>query len=218
MGNEQSHPKPQAVMGRLPAQGAAGEGTPVSPNDNIEKGMHNSLGLNHCFLNVVIQSLWHLKSFRERFFSLVCGLSYFFDLRFLILPVRSEYYATGCCYQEYNHRCPVDQNGKKLDCVFCSLSTIFNNYKYAQTAFVLPDPLRSALHKLYSTEQRFAWGTMCDAGEAMEEILHWFHSEALETSRDEAFDKACNPKCISHTVFGAFFCDVVTCARCRANK
>jgi len=32
-----------------------------------EKGLANSTGLHHCFLNVVIQSLWHTRAFRERF-------------------------------------------------------------------------------------------------------------------------------------------------------
>lgn len=34
----------------------------------MEKGLVNNRGENNCFLNVVIQSLWHLESFRSRFF------------------------------------------------------------------------------------------------------------------------------------------------------
>ena len=34
------------------------------------KGLYNRVGLNNCFLNVVIQSLWHIDHFRERFISL----------------------------------------------------------------------------------------------------------------------------------------------------
>src|SRR3989338_8728197 len=33
----------------------------------MDKGLANPAGSNNCFLNVVIQSLWHLVSFRERF-------------------------------------------------------------------------------------------------------------------------------------------------------
>jgi len=33
-----------------------------------DKGLLNSRGENNCFLNVVIQSLWHLSIFRSRFF------------------------------------------------------------------------------------------------------------------------------------------------------
>jgi hypothetical protein len=32
--------------------------------------MNNSTGAYHCFLNVVVQSLWHLQSFRTRLTSL----------------------------------------------------------------------------------------------------------------------------------------------------
>lgn len=35
--------------------------------DKSFKGLENRLGANNCFLNVVIQSLWHLASFRENF-------------------------------------------------------------------------------------------------------------------------------------------------------
>lgn len=34
------------------------------------KGLNNDVGLNHCFLNVVIQSLWQVAAFRERLISL----------------------------------------------------------------------------------------------------------------------------------------------------
>lgn len=35
--------------------------------ERVEKGLVNSFGQNNCFLNVVIQSLWHLAPFREKF-------------------------------------------------------------------------------------------------------------------------------------------------------
>ena len=35
--------------------------------DKENKGLENYLGANNCFLNVVIQSLWHLASFRKLF-------------------------------------------------------------------------------------------------------------------------------------------------------
>jgi hypothetical protein len=33
----------------------------------LNKGLDNKFGENNCFLNVVIQSLWHLKDFRNNF-------------------------------------------------------------------------------------------------------------------------------------------------------
>lgn len=35
--------------------------------ERVEKGLVNNFGQNNCFLNVVIQSLWHLAPFREKF-------------------------------------------------------------------------------------------------------------------------------------------------------
>jgi len=37
--------------------------------DSKFKGLVNKKGTNNCFLNVVIQSLWHLQSFRINFLS-----------------------------------------------------------------------------------------------------------------------------------------------------
>ena len=37
--------------------------------DTKFRGLKNSLGKNNCYLNVVIQSLWHLISFRINFLS-----------------------------------------------------------------------------------------------------------------------------------------------------
>eukprot|EP01094_Clydonella_sp_ATCC50884_P018278 TRINITY_DN3364_c0_g1_i2.p2 TRINITY_DN3364_c0_g1~~TRINITY_DN3364_c0_g1_i2.p2 ORF type:complete len:205 (-),score=71.75 TRINITY_DN3364_c0_g1_i2:157-771(-) len=34
---------------------------------SVKKGLFNEAGENNCFLNVVIQALWHMKSFRNRF-------------------------------------------------------------------------------------------------------------------------------------------------------
>ena len=31
------------------------------------KGIENSKGSNNCFLNVILQSFWHIASFRENF-------------------------------------------------------------------------------------------------------------------------------------------------------
>lgn len=44
-------------------------GTTPEPNPRKEKGLSNYIGENNCFLNVVIQALWHLDPFREAFSS-----------------------------------------------------------------------------------------------------------------------------------------------------
>jgi len=39
----------------------------LQPKFPEEKGLENNIGENNCFLNVVIQSLWHLEEFKRRF-------------------------------------------------------------------------------------------------------------------------------------------------------
>ncbi len=36
----------------------------------LVRGLSNDSGLNNCFLNVVIQGVWHLRSFREALLNL----------------------------------------------------------------------------------------------------------------------------------------------------
>ena len=43
------------------------ENRPSLEYDTTFKGLRNEVGKNNCFLNVVIQSLWHLASFRLSF-------------------------------------------------------------------------------------------------------------------------------------------------------
>ena len=33
----------------------------------LVRGLSNEPGHNNCFLNVIVQSLWHLKAFRQKF-------------------------------------------------------------------------------------------------------------------------------------------------------
>ncbi len=62
------------------------------------KGLENRFGENNCFLNVVIQSLWHLKEFRRNFkhqekhnhpkdtACIFCALEVFFTVLFTGTP------------------------------------------------------------------------------------------------------------------------------------
>lgn len=56
-------------MGHGPS-GVVGRGGELSRGGELHKGLYNSRGKYHCFLNSVVQSLWHLDAFRERFLAL----------------------------------------------------------------------------------------------------------------------------------------------------
>lgn len=42
----------------------------------LVRGLRNDTGLNNCFLNVVIQSLWHLRPFRQALLALDLEVSF----------------------------------------------------------------------------------------------------------------------------------------------
>lgn len=46
---------------------ATAESTTAASEDHLARGLENEDGANHCFLNVVIQAFWSLRSFRTRF-------------------------------------------------------------------------------------------------------------------------------------------------------
>lgn len=56
-----------------PSTTPANPPTSASPKMNVSsqsKGLFNNFGENNCFLNVIIQTLWHLDSFRIPFLKL----------------------------------------------------------------------------------------------------------------------------------------------------
>ena len=55
--------KPGAMAGVV---STAKNGLP-SPSSPMTRGLANASGQNNCFLNVVVQSLWHLDAFRAKF-------------------------------------------------------------------------------------------------------------------------------------------------------
>lgn len=60
--------RPQYPPGRGPpsANGSAPAGGETGLQETVAgKGLVNETGQYNCFLNVVIQSLWHLRSFRR---------------------------------------------------------------------------------------------------------------------------------------------------------
>ena len=55
----------------------------------LVRGLSNEAGRNNCFLNVIIQSLWHLRSFREALLAMQpqVGTSYLHRIRVQLMPI-----------------------------------------------------------------------------------------------------------------------------------
>jgi hypothetical protein len=118
---------------------------PSAPSGPIreEKGLTNRAGDNHCFLNVTIQSLWHLTSFRALF------------------EARPVQHAPDC------------------SCVYCALTLILTNYRFAASNVLAPDVLRRSLDLLYAKDGKFQLGDLSDAVECFDAICTTLHQVSV---------------------------------------
>lgn len=177
------------------------------------KGLSNELGENNCFLNVIIQSLWHVRSCR-------------------VLISMGDH--------AVHHRCGGDvaqagaaskNNGFGAPCLLCELEQIFIMYQFSEEPVLDVDRVRVALSDV------FALGDMNDATETLEAILdalHWdtlnrmltirrgsqvpLHAGELSHSmKEDASAIACEPMCIAHLVFQMNMMELKTCTQCGAT-
>eukprot|EP00441_Pelagodinium_beii_P032088 CAMPEP_0197632918 /NCGR_PEP_ID=MMETSP1338-20131121/9435_1 /TAXON_ID=43686 ORGANISM="Pelagodinium beii, Strain RCC1491" /NCGR_SAMPLE_ID=MMETSP1338 /ASSEMBLY_ACC=CAM_ASM_000754 /LENGTH=470 /DNA_ID=CAMNT_0043204495 /DNA_START=50 /DNA_END=1462 /DNA_ORIENTATION=- len=192
-----------------------------------EKGLENDNGANHCFLNVVIQALWNLQSFRRRL---------------LLAPEHPhEPFAQG--FENRTEESTVDVS--EVDGVYCALKSVFSGFDASEATTLPPDALRLALSKVYNTEGRFKIGEMEDATETIEALLgilhawHVRHPNAIESIDDqckacsssssecrhvsaaarveEASNFGCHPLCLGHEVCGIEYVDLPRCTFCGAT-
>jgi hypothetical protein len=152
-----------------------------------EKGLFNAKGLNNCFTSVVIQSLWHLEAFRERFAVLPAHVH----------PTPEEQAACVRCALTHiftHYQFGVDDI-LPPDALRVALSLVIDHH--LQTS-------------------KFAMGGMSDAEEALEEVLRFLHCDHInaQTKNSTAnLDTTCTPECISHHVFGMQLMDQKVCTR-----
>ncbi|CAH0486457.1 unnamed protein product [Peronospora farinosa] len=182
---------------------------------SARKGLRNDLGSNNCFLNVIIQSLWHVRS-----------------CRVLI--------STGD--HAVHHRCGgKPTNASTLEtmtitpCLLCELEQIFIMYQFAEQPVLDVNRVRLALN------ETFALGAMNDATETLEAILDALHydtfnrmlllrrrspynaaiidgsnkmEEMSESLRQDASAIICEPQCVAHRLFQMNLMELKVCASC----
>lgn len=189
---------------------------PSSRPLSARKGLRNDLGSNNCFLNVIIQSLWHVRS-----------------CRVLI--------STGD--HAVHHRCggkPTNASAFQTEtttpCLLCELEQIFVMYQFAEQPVLDVDRVRLALG------DTFALGAMNDATETLEAILDALHydtfnrmlllrrggshtataaigginkvEEMTESLRQDASAIICEPQCVAHRLFQMNLMELKICASC----
>ncbi|XP_020226717.1 uncharacterized protein LOC109808228 isoform X2 [Cajanus cajan] len=157
-------------------------------------GLKNEVGEYNCFLNVIIQSLWHLRRFRVEFL----GRS------------RSEHDHVGspcvvCALYE----------------IFTALDIAS---KDSRREAVAPTSLRIALSNLYPHSNFFQEAQMNDASEVLAVIfdcLHRSFTRGSSVSDAESAESICmgswdcaNGSCIAHSLFGMNIFEQMNCYHC----
>ncbi|KAF5730114.1 hypothetical protein HS088_TW20G00484 [Tripterygium wilfordii] len=176
----------------------------VSPNeittenangiDVYGTGLKNEVGEYNCFLNVIIQSLWHLRRFRDEF----------------LRSSAAEHVHVG-------DPCVVCA----LYDIFTALSTASAD---TQREPVAPTSLRTALSNLYPDSNFFQEAQMNDASEVLAvlfDCLHRSFTPGSSVSDNESLDSNCtggwdcaNDACIVHSLFGMDIFEQMNCCSC----
>ncbi|KDP31191.1 hypothetical protein JCGZ_11567 [Jatropha curcas] len=166
----------------------------VEGTDMVGTGLQNDIGEYNCFLNVIIQSLWHLRRFREEF----------------LQRSTSEHVHVG-------EPCVVCA----LYDIFTALSIASTDMRREPVA---PTSLRIALSNLYPDSNFFQEAQMNDASEVLAVIFDCLHraftsgssvsdSESVESNCLGSWDCA-NNACIVHSLFGMDIFERMNCYSC----
>ncbi|KAM1209879.1 hypothetical protein ACFX2I_015439 [Malus domestica] len=166
----------------------------VNETDIFGTGLKNEVGEYNCFLNVIIQSLWHIRLFRDEF----------------LRRSTSEHVHVGspcvvCALYE----------------IFTALS---NASADTRREAVAPTSLRIALSNLYPESNFFQEAQMNDASEVLVVIFDCLHrsftpgssvsdAESVESSCPGSWDCS-NNACIVHSIFGMDIFERMNCYNC----
>ncbi|XP_057443061.1 uncharacterized protein LOC130734595 isoform X2 [Lotus japonicus] len=170
------------------------EETAENVNGIIGTGLKNEVGEYNCFLNVIIQSLWHLSRFRKEFL----GRS------------RSEHDHVG-------NPCVICA----LYDIFTAMDVASKDSKREAVA---PTSLRIALNNLYPDSNFFQESQMNDASEVLAvlfDCLHLAFTCSSSVSDIESVESSCmgswdctNRNCIVHSLFGMDIFERMNCYHC----
>ncbi|KAM5570640.1 hypothetical protein ABKV19_011338 [Rosa sericea] len=163
----------------------------ASDIDVLGTGLKNEVGEYNCFLNVIIQSLWHIRLFRDEF----------------LQRSTSEHVHVGdpcvvCALYE----------------IFIALSNAATDTRREAVA---PTSLRIALSNLYPESNFFQEAQMNDASEVLGVIfdcLHRSFTRGSSVSDTESVESSClgswdcsNNACIVHSMFGMNIFERMNC-------
>ncbi|ETV84501.1 hypothetical protein, variant 1 [Aphanomyces astaci] len=162
------------------------------------KGLRNDTGDNNCFLNVVVQALFHLETFQSRWAdtaSHVCaggGRCVYCALASVFALLGRSSTPTTTSTTTSSSTSVHERQGVSSDALRKVLSAISTS------------PLPAA-------EERYKAGSMDDAAEAHETILRSLH-ESLSSAAAAAAATPC--PCLAHEVFGLWVGEEAECGQC----
>ncbi|XVE54864.1 hypothetical protein DITRI_Ditri03aG0116900 [Diplodiscus trichospermus] len=166
----------------------------LNETDLFGTGLQNEVGEYNCFLNVIIQSLWHLRWFRDEF----------------LRRSTSDHVPVG-------DPCVVCA----LYDIFSALNIAATD---ARREPVAPTSLRIALSNLYPDSNFFQEAQMNDASEVLAVIfdcLHRSFTSGSSVSDADSVDSNCmgswdcaNNACIVHSLFGMDIFERMNCYSC----
>ncbi|CAI9753896.1 unnamed protein product [Fraxinus pennsylvanica] len=190
-------PMPQNMLPEISYSGVSSIEVPIdgiNETDGYGTGLKNEVGEYNCFLNVIIQSLWHLRRFRNDF----------------LRRSSSEHVHVG-------DPCVICA----LYDIFIALSKA--SVDTCREA-VAPTSLRVALSNLYPESNFFQEGQMNDASEVLGVVfdcLHQSFTPAPSVSDTESVDSNCmgswdctNGSCVAHSLFGMDILERMNCYNC----
>ncbi|KNC49176.1 uncharacterized protein AMSG_05156 [Thecamonas trahens ATCC 50062] len=183
------------------------------PPSRLGKGLLNE-SENNCFANVIIQSLFHMRIFREAVIAApddAHGHSFAPQIGTCLSDSDDD--ADGNDGNDSNanvRRSPSASPTPPAEpevCLLCALQEMFGAYETMAIAGSLdPVAVRLALAQIGAPSARFGMLDMADATEALDSILGWMHEACVSSA-----DAVCLPPCIAHEVFGMELCERVEC-------
>eukprot|EP01041_Mallomonas_annulata_P005859 gene5859-11831_t len=141
----------------------AGQSTDINEDTSkqtiIHKGLENLVGHNNCFLNVVIQVLWHIDAFR--------------------LTLQDMFESSGL--ELAGVRKLVNNDESTNITLLNAVCSLFLDYQNSFRDVIQPCGVREALWILSG---KFQFGEIADSNEALDEILKQLHKEDAKCGTD----------------------------------
>ena len=128
------------------------------PLANQHKGLLNRKGENNCFLNVAIQTLWHVNAFRYELQNLFKNLKSDKD------NLDSSWVKVSLHTDESTVTGNLNPSDKEK-LILPTLGKLFHDYEFSDISVLPPTKLREVL---YNISSEFELGAFADSNEALE--------------------------------------------------